>query len=340
MLSLSSTVLKCVGAVFRRGMMFAFIYLALEFTRMFIDASANTHPYMAMWSTVLFDLTVIIIFNLEFGNNSCVRDIGTLNLYAVIFHLIYIPCFFYGYQFGDYHNYAIKCVNGLIALRLFYFGERELLSRISIITPPKKWLLGRNWFINSYVNGLTVTIFALCAAPLFTLIYLINTDKMRITGIAIILFSFYVAIEHSKKRILIGATPKPEIVPPAKEDNAAPIAAPHDDANELARAKTRIESLVEACKILIGGFIVCSFLGGYAAHFKSKKMFVFGYAFGYADGKSGTKPKSETRFTRLVDCYDRPDIGGRPAPPDPTCKDVFDTEPPKNEAPKNEAPKK
>ncbi len=44
-----------------------------------------------------------------------------------------------------------------------------------------------------------MSMFVLCALPLFTLIYFINTDQMCITGIAIILFVFIVALGHSSK---------------------------------------------------------------------------------------------------------------------------------------------
>ncbi len=230
-------------------------------------------------------------------------------------------------------------INGLIVLRLFYFGDRDLLSRIAVIEYSKKWLLDSRWFINSYINGLTITIFTFCAIPLFTLIYLINTDKMRVTGIAIILFTFFIAIENSTKgRAANKAKSAPADVPAAKE-GAAHIAAQGGTEEELAYAEDHIKDQNELLRltnaVIIAGFFICLLM----IQGEGQKKFLFGYAFGYADGKNDVKPKAEVRLERLVKCYDR-GSGGRGSWPDPACRDVYETAPPKSAPPKIEPPKK
>jgi hypothetical protein len=316
-------------------MIFSFCYLSWEFAEIFISASAKEHPYMAMWSNILFEATVIIILNLRYGTESIGRDVNALKFYAVLAHLAYIPFYFQGIDVSAYHNYGVMGINGLILLRLFYFGDRDLLSRIAVIEYSKKWLLDNRWFVNSYINGLTTAIFTFCAVPLFTLIYLINTDRMRVTGIAIILFAFLLAIENSTKKRAASAAKSFLDEAPRGGNKTIPILAQVNDAIELVAAKERIKAITYLLKIAVGVIVAGYVIGALMIQGEGQKKFLFGYAFGFADGKNGVKPKAEVRLERLVKCYDRGSGGGmRPLPPDPSCKDVFDTKPPKSEPPK------
>ena len=334
MLSIPHSLVRFFEAVFLRIMIFAFCYLSWEFADMFIEASAIAHPYMAMWAATLFEATVIIILNLRYGTESIGRDVNALKFYAVLAHLAYIPFYFQGIDVSAYHNYGVMGINGLILLRLFYFGDRDLLSRIAVIEYSKKWFLDRRWFINSYFNGLTITIFTFCAIPLFTLIYLINTDKMRVTGIAIILFTFFIAIENLRKNRTTNAEKAtPEDATTAKDGTSLAVQRSYEE--KLVNAKDRINDLTGLLRTTIGLIIVGYFLAVLMVKGEGDKKFLFGYAFGFADGKNGVKPKAEVRLERLAKCYDRDSGGGmRPLPPDPSCKDVFETKPPKSEPPK------
>ena len=327
MLSIPHSLVKFFDAVLLRILIFAFCFLSYQFATMFISASAEMHPYMAMWSNILFEATVIIILNLRYGTESIGRDVNTLKAYAVLLHLAYIPFYFNDIDVGIYHDYGVRGINGLIVLRLFYFGKRDLLARIAIIEHSKKWLLDSRWFVNSYINGLTIAVFTICAIPLCTMIYIINTDQMRVTGIAIILFAFFTAIENSSKIRAANAAKSTLAAAAVAKGSTATIAAQHADAKELVEAKERIKDLTGHLKtaggVIAAGYFICFLM----VQGEGQKKFLFGYAFGFADGKSGVKPKAEVRLERLVKCFDRGDGGGgRPPPPDPACKDLFETE--------------
>lgn len=334
MISNSSNLIKYFEAILLRLMIFAFIHLTLEFSRVFISASAGMHPYMAIWGDIFFEATVIIIFNLLYGMESIGHDTNTLNFYALICHLIFVVFYFYGYQVAEYHNNAIKFLNALIVLRLFYFGSREFLSKIAIIEHSKKWLLDSRLFVNTYVNGLTIALFFLCAIPLFTLIYIINTDQMRVTGIAIILFTFFIAIEKSDKTRdaeIAKRTVLPlDDISDAHADQATQahervIAQVATIANTVDKANFKffdIEFFKDICKmlaiILVGVLIVCALL----LQAKNRSIFNYGYAAGYTDAKSGDKPKMETNWNLLQQCYDSDKFRMS----DPSCEKVWQSQ--------------
>ncbi len=77
-----SNIKNIAAILFARAMMALFIYLELEFSRMFISASAIAHPEMAVLGIVFCDAAAIIIFDLLFGDTHSGRDINTLNTYA------------------------------------------------------------------------------------------------------------------------------------------------------------------------------------------------------------------------------------------------------------------
>ncbi len=114
MLSIPSGIIRFAEVALQRMMIFILFYLSLEFVRMFISASAPTHPYMAMWATIFFELTVIIIVNLQFGSFSVGRDINTISFYGVLLHLFYLLFYFEGINVSEYHNNAAMGFNGLI----------------------------------------------------------------------------------------------------------------------------------------------------------------------------------------------------------------------------------
>lgn len=239
-----------------------------------------------------------------YGTENIEHDVNTLNFYALVCHLIFVAFYFYGYQVADYHNYAAKLINGLTVLRLFYFGNREFFSRIAIIEHCKNWLFDSRCFVNNYINGMTIALFVLCAIPLFTLIYFINTDQMRVTGIAIILFAFFTAIEKSDK----NKTAKTSRDATAKINNdviiqvvmPTNVVAPQGDAKDV--DFFNIEFFKDTCKMLAIALVLVLAGGQLVMYAREQTMFSLGYASGYTDGKSGAKPKSETDFKKLMRC--------------------------------------
>lgn len=302
MLSLPGVWIKYGEIVFQRAMIYTFIFLTLEFSRMFISASAATHPYMAMWGDILFGATTILIFALLFGQSCAGRDINTLDTWALLAHLIYIPCYASGLQVAEYHNLAIKVINAVIVVRLFYFGQREFFVRISIIELAKNWLLTRHPASGAVFNRLTLALFVLCAIPLFTLIYLINTDRMTISGIAIVLFAFYVA-----------TSPANRPANPAPRNPEAAIS------GRFQIRRGMLKELRMTNWILTTILILTLLVGWVILGVREKVMFHLGYSAGYQDGKSGAQPKMEVNWERLIRCYGF-DGYGKPPPPDPACK--------------------
>jgi hypothetical protein len=298
MLTIPNNLVRFFESVRLRVMIFTFFYLSLEFSRMFISASAETYPFMAILADLFFSVAIVIIFNLLYGEENTGRDVNTLNFYATIIHLIYIPSYYYGYQFAMYHNYAAQVINGLIVLRLFYFGSRQILSRIAIIEHSKKWLMSSNFFLNQYVNGLTIALFILCAIPLFTLIYCINTEQMRVTGIAIVLYAFYVAIDYSNKNRAIKAVSDAAI--PMKTRTAE---ATQDIEAQLKDASFYIQRLKEVCKGLITLVLGLLIFGYVVLEVKNEAKFNLGYYFGYDDASRKVEPRMKADWKTLKECY-------------------------------------
>lgn len=323
MFSIPSSVIRFFDAVLLRGAIFAFVFLELQFTRMFIFEGAEAYPYLAMWGTVFVDATAIIILNLLYGEHSVGRDTNTLNFYGIVCHLVYIPLFYGGYHVGAYHNIAIKCINALIVLRLFYFGSRDLLANIAIIERAKKWLLSDRFLLNHYVNGLTFAIFLLCAIPLCTLIYLINTDEMRITGIAVILFSFFVAFDIARKRKAGISTIDVQQAATGKSVSAV--------------TRARVLRLVRRARREVAemrGFIKFVYLGSALIFIcllavtegTIKRDTIFSYATGYVDAKTGKPPRVGTDIQKLMKCFNVK-TEGKPPPPTKECIEMTNFKP-------------
>lgn len=294
MLSISNSAVKFAEAVLLRLMIFTFCYLSYEFATMFISAGAKTHPFMAVWGDTIFEATVIIILNLQFGNSSVGRDVNALKFYILLIHLACLPFYIFKIDLSTFHNGSVAFLNVLILLRLFYFGERDLLSRISIVENSKKWLLHGRFFLNAYINGLTIAVFLLCAVPLCTLIFLINTDQMRVTGIAVILFSFFVAFDTARKRVAQA----PNIV----ETIVQPETQVQKDALEVANYTIfELKTILKAVAVIAA----ISVLGLYASlGFYKASFFDVGYASGFNDAKSGTAPKRETDLNKAFKCIE------------------------------------
>lgn len=311
MLTIPNMLVKFGELIWPRIKIYILFYLALEFGRMFISVGAKPHPYMALWCGVFFDATIIVILNLLYGATAVGRDINTVNCYGLLLHFVFMAFYYQGIDISTYHNYVAMCGNGLITLRLFYLADCDLLSRIAVIEYAKNWHLDRRWFFNSYINALTITLFFLCAIPLCTLIYLINTDQMRLTGIAIILFSFFVAIEYSTKN-----TPRRagqigrEIATPLRPENGnmvamrSMVATAPDLPTEHARASKKELDYWSLCMLCGAIFVFLIYvIGSILLRQEKSMMFKFGYASGYNDGKQGEKAKSETHWDKLMECY-------------------------------------
>jgi hypothetical protein len=323
MLLALNNILPIAATIFGRAKIALFIYLELEFSRMFISASAVNHPEMAVLGIIFCDATAIIIFSLLFDDRHSGRDVNTLNTYALILHMVYAPLFFSGIDASDIHNNGIKLLNWLITARLFYFGSRDLLWRISIIEKSKKWLLNSQYLANEYINRLTVGLFFLCAAPLSVLIYLINTDKMRVTGIAIILFSFFVAIEHSAKkklnRELLAAQKIPKSIPISEKTRVRVL-------RQLIRYKREALQMREWIKVLyiVGAFLLVALAA--AAYSDIRRDALFGYVAGYTDAKTGKPARAPANLEKLMQCF-RLRTSDHPPPPSKECTEAMQFKP-------------
>lgn len=291
MLSMSNKSINIVQALQLRAMIFLFFYLSLEFSRLFVFSGVNLYPLMAMWGVVFSELTTIIILHLLYGTTGVGRDVNTLNFYGVVFHLLYIPFYCYGIDFSTEHNNASKCINALIVGRLLLPLSPDLLRRIALLDYAKDWFHAHRLFVSQYVNGLTISIFILCALPLFIMIYLTNTDQMRITGIAIVLFAFFIAIESAKKAAPPAEPPQPRSI--NEEDSALSKAAGQEPSFD------RREFLVTLFVAVIVAFVLVNFRPSDTA---KDRAYLTGYASGYSDGKNGVKPKSSVRLNKLLYC--------------------------------------
>ncbi len=309
-----NTILSYANSLKSRIVLSLCYYLSLEFTRYFIFASSGTHPYMAMWGAIFSATTVIIIFNLLYGHSKVGKDINTLISYIAIFHLIYLPFYFYGYQVSIYHNTAVKVINALIVLRLCYFGDRELLSRISITERAKDVFHKKSKLFSNYVNGITIALFFLCAVPLFTLIYIINTDEMRITGIAVVLFTFFIAIEFSDHKIK-----KAKIANSISSLN-------EDEQSELEKLRESRSEWVTFSKILGAALVIVILYSIASGRGIESTYFSLGYSDGYNDGKNGSAKISKEHQEKLLQCYKYNPNTIPHMPQDEDCKKIDRTD--------------
>jgi hypothetical protein len=308
MLSITNNWIKYFESAFLRMTIFAFLYLTLRFSQEYITVNVGTNPLMAICADVFFSMTVIIIFNYLYGKESIGHDINTLNFYGVLCHLLYMACYIYRYDVSALHNYAAKFLNGLIILRLFYFGNREVFAKIAIIEYAKRWRLDRRWFFNSYVNGMTIALFVFCAIPWFTLIYIINTDQIRVTGIAIVLLTFFIVIEKSDKKRRVNAVKNTtnSIKSGTTETVICTTSTLSADdvtiTKQLVDAKTAMSIFKNGCVVLIVTLVAVLAVGSIVTSGREQMMFSLGYASGYTDGKTGAKPKSNTDFNKMMRC--------------------------------------
>lgn len=293
MLTISNKVSHIAEAVKSRLMIFIFLYLTFQFSLLFIMASVSTHPLMAMWGNIFFEMTAIIIFNLLFGASGVGRDVITLTFYGVLVHLLYIPFYCYGIDLSSEHNNAQKIINALIVLRLLLPFSQDLLRRIALLEYAKGWFHVNRLFVSQYVNGLTISIFILCALPLFTMIYFINTDQMRMTGIAIVLFAFFIAIESTKKAQQSAEQAKPS----TRETTAENTTDSKSPAQENADHTRGFVMLLIAC---FAAFVAFNL---WPSDSQQDRMYKTGYASGYQDGKNGVKPKSSVRLGKMLYCH-------------------------------------
>lgn len=319
MLTIPQHLLKIAEAIWVRIVIFTLSFLALEFGRMFITVGVKTHPHMTLWSGVLYEATIVIVFGLLFGMRHVGRDINMLNCCAVLFYLVYMLFYYCGINVSEYHNWFATCINVLIVVRLCYFGSRDVFVSISHVLHFEKWLLDRRWFFNPYINGLTITLCIFCAIPLCALIYQINTDRMRITGIAIILFAFYAAIEVANKRRLAQAVAHGDdslggrvglVVSTSQNAIAAYLL------TQFTRLKLTIHRVTWPEVLLWWMVVIAMLLGWFIFQHEQKMMFKFGYVSGYADGESGQKKKIDEQWLLLMRCYrGHDDFRGFPPPP-------------------------
>jgi hypothetical protein len=301
MLTIPNYLVKIGEAIWLRVTIALFFYLSLMFGRMFVSVGAHDHPYLGVICPFFFEATGIIIFNLLYGKYSVGRDINALSSFGLIFTFIYLLFYFAGINASVQQNLIANVLNGLIVLRCVYMTERDLFAVASPIGQLKKWLLNRYWFVNAYINALTVAVFALCAVPLFVMMYLINTDQMRASGIAVILFAFFVAFENAKRYAALDAAVA-DVEPVALDEASI-------EAEQHAMFIARFVYFVVACSIAYAVGVVAD---------DKERFFNVGYASGYADAKSGAAPKKETDFEKALWC-NMVKLNGQANPPGMQC---------------------
>ena len=192
-----SSLIKIIGHQLGiRVMMFAFLFLTWAFGETFITTTAKDHIALTFIALVSFEATIIIVFGLLYDDESIGRDINTLNFYGLICHLLYVVGYLLHLQVGELHNNAIIGLMGVAFFRSLYFGSSAVFGPISILEIAKTWINNNKYYGHKTINRLTILLFVLCAAPLFTVIYVVNTDQMTITGIAIVLFTFHIALSR------------------------------------------------------------------------------------------------------------------------------------------------
>jgi hypothetical protein len=294
MLTIPNYLVKIGEAIWLRVTIGLFFYLSLIFARMFVSAGAHDHPYLVVICDFFYEATCILIFNLLYGRHSVGRDINFLSILGLISIPIYFFLSFVGVDASQQQRFFAKALNVLIVIRCLYMAERDLFATFSPINIAKKWLLKRQWFVNSYINTLTVAVFAFLAVPLFTMMYFINTDEMRASGIAAILFAFYIAFEKAKNQLATPATNEVARV--------EPVTGAEQD--ELAKANEIIFELNFWVKTLLVMFVILG-IGLFASvKFYKVSFFDAGYASGYSDAKSGAAPKREANFQKALDCIE------------------------------------
>jgi hypothetical protein len=146
----------------------------------------------------------------------------------------------------------------------------------------------------------------------------INTDKMRITGISIILFVFFIAIEYANKKKVnrqLIAEQRAAVTKTVSDATRARVL------QQIEKAKREVVQMREYINILygVGAFLVLALVA--MSFHDSRKDALFGYATGYIDAKTGKPPRAETDIQNLLDCY-RYDGNGRPLPPTKACEET------------------
>ncbi len=301
MLTIPNYLVKIGATIWLRATIGLFFYLSLIFVRMFISVGAQDHPYLTVICGIAHHATAIVIFHLLYGRYSVGRDIIFLSLVGWIITLGYFLISFVGVDAAQLQHLAAKSLNGLIVLRCIFLTDRDLFATFSPIEIAKKWLLKRQWYVNSYINTLTVAVFVLCAVPLFTMMVLINTDEMRASGICVVLFAFGVAFENAKR--YAATTPSVAEVGPADKKSI------EDEEHAMGMARVIY-------------FVVALVIAGVITKFADdeRRFFNVGYASGYSDAKSGAEPKKEKDFQKALWC-NMVKINGQTNPPGMSCDD-------------------
>lgn len=86
-----------------------------------IDPVPQGHVQLIL--AILFEIPIMVVTALMFGDRSVTRDINEINGYALLAHLIYLPVYFLGVS-PVYHNNAINLLGCFAVVRLLYFGPR------------------------------------------------------------------------------------------------------------------------------------------------------------------------------------------------------------------------
>ena len=141
---------------------------------------------------------------------------------------------------------------------------------------------------------------------------------MRITGISIILFVFFIAIEYANKKKAnrqLLAEKRATVTKTVSDATRARVL------QQIEKAKREVIQMREYINILYGIGAVLAVALVVAAYNDSRRDALFGYATGYIDAKTGKPPRAETSIQNLMDCF-RYDGNGRPPPPTKECEEA------------------
>lgn len=194
---------------FRRIMMGLFFFLCYKCGNVFIDPLDDGSVQLVLAS--LFEITIMVVTALMFGDKSVTRDINEINAYALLFHLLYLPFFFKGIP-AIYHNSAINILLGVIAVRLVYFGPRSADGDFKGL--PVFGLLGhvRVWWqaqpalqthtLNRYLPEI---LFFGAAIPLWAIMVRVNDLSVTVTIAVLMSFIFFIAKQLQARMLALQA---------------------------------------------------------------------------------------------------------------------------------------
>ena len=204
---LSITNQRLLTEITTRGMIIIFMFLVYSLNKIIAHPVDDQPLKLVIYS--LLDLVAVVIVPLLFQDKKITRDTNELNLYSMIFHLIYIPFYNYGIE-ATYHNWAIRGLLIIFAVRVLYFGAKTSDGDFKGFPTFGGLGLFRLWreshnFTFKFCNHLPSVLFFGAAAPLWFISYRSNDTPVTMTVVALMMFVFFVATKMNNQDRLIAA---------------------------------------------------------------------------------------------------------------------------------------